>query len=154
MTSWQRAVSLVALVLGSTYVGCSQQGEGERCSFAGNSDDCGSGLACTKGADLAIAINADLCCPPEGVQDRIPECALKAGGQQRVPTGGAAGAAGGAGAPAAGSAGATVTGGGAAGKSGASGNAASGSSGKGGSSGKSGASGSSGKGGAGGSSGK
>ncbi|NUQ79186.1 MAG: hypothetical protein HUU21_37205, partial [Polyangiaceae bacterium] len=43
---------------------CGLQGEGERCSVDNFNEDCGTGLICTSGEDLAA--QSDLCCPPEG----------------------------------------------------------------------------------------
>lgn len=56
-----------ALGLGSYAQGCSNQGEGERCSILAGDDgneDCADGLVCKSAADLNGG--ADICCPPEG----------------------------------------------------------------------------------------
>ncbi len=52
-------------------MGCSKQGEGERCDPANASLDCESGLVCRDASDLGLGsesdlIGAALCCPPDG----------------------------------------------------------------------------------------
>jgi hypothetical protein len=59
-------VAAVALI-----IGCSKQGEGERCDPANASLDCESGLVCRDASDLGLGsesdlIGAALCCPPDG----------------------------------------------------------------------------------------
>jgi hypothetical protein len=58
--------SLLALAAGSLGVGCSRQGEGERCDLRANGhDDCDSGLLCFSCLDLNDH-DVDRCCPPGG----------------------------------------------------------------------------------------
>jgi hypothetical protein len=52
--------------------GCSNQGEGERCSTFNANDDCQNGLIC-----LSKEITqqpSDLCCPPKPLPPNVPEC--------------------------------------------------------------------------------
>jgi hypothetical protein len=65
-----RALVRTAFVLvaaGSINAGCSRQAEGERCDleWAGQTQDCDSGLVCTACGDLQDQ-PADRCCPPNG----------------------------------------------------------------------------------------
>lgn len=56
--------SLVALATASVAVGCSRQGEGERCDLAAAGyDDCDSGLICVSCLQLQGHVT-DRCCPP------------------------------------------------------------------------------------------
>jgi hypothetical protein len=58
--------ALLALATASVAVGCSRQGEGERCDLeAAGDDDCDSGLVCIACGDLADRVT-DRCCPPGG----------------------------------------------------------------------------------------
>jgi hypothetical protein len=62
------AALVVAVILG---IGCSKQGEGERCDPANASLDCESGLVCRDASDLGLGSESDLvgaalCCPPDG----------------------------------------------------------------------------------------
>jgi hypothetical protein len=67
--------SLIALAIASVAVGCSRQGEGERCDFdAAGHDDCDSGLVCITCDRLADRVT-DRCCPPGGGSSD-PRCAL------------------------------------------------------------------------------
>jgi hypothetical protein len=67
--------SLIALATASVAVGCSRQGEGERCDFAAaGHDDCDGGLVCVACEDLADHVT-DRCCPPGGGSSD-PRCAL------------------------------------------------------------------------------
>lgn len=64
-----RVLSLVAAI--ALGIGCSKQGEGERCDPANASLDCESGLVCRDASDLGLGsesdlIGAALCCPPDG----------------------------------------------------------------------------------------
>jgi hypothetical protein len=59
---------VAAVVLG---IGCSKQGEGERCDPANANLDCESGLVCRDASDLGLGSESDLsgaalCCPPDG----------------------------------------------------------------------------------------
>jgi hypothetical protein len=70
--------SLVALATASVAVGCSRQGEGERCDLvAAGHDDCDSGLICIACEDLADRVTSR-CCPPSGSSD--PRCARSTAG--------------------------------------------------------------------------
>ena len=65
--------SLVALATASVAVGCSRQGEGERCDLAAAGyDDCDSGLICVSCLQLQGHVT-DRCCPPGASSD--PRCA-------------------------------------------------------------------------------
>lgn len=80
-----------ALVVGSAAwvgVGCSRQGEGERCDWANAGDsDCDDGLTCIRCAALASG-QIDRCCPAAGDEsvaacqrsDIERECGAAAGG--------------------------------------------------------------------------
>jgi hypothetical protein len=119
--------SLVALAVASVAVGCSRQGEGERCDFdAAGDDDCDSGLVCTTCERLADRVT-DRCCPPGGgsSDSRCALATFEGTCLTEVGSGGSAGAAGtaGAGTSGAGTSGAGAGGmssGGAAGTAGAS----------------------------------
>jgi hypothetical protein len=86
--------SLIALATASVAVGCSRQGEGERCdSAAAGNDDCDSGLVCTICAKLAQH-QVDRCCPPGGSSDPRCEFATKEDDSQcilQLGTGGTGG---------------------------------------------------------------
>jgi hypothetical protein len=89
--------SLVALATASVAVGCSRQGEGERCDLlAAGNDDCDSGLVCVSCEDLADHVT-DRCCPASGSSD--PRCQKGSPGEclTRTGTGGSGGSAGAAG---------------------------------------------------------
>ncbi|HKQ69825.1 MAG TPA: hypothetical protein VJT73_10830 [Polyangiaceae bacterium] len=65
----------IAGIAGSLFVlsvlGCSAQGEGERCDQNNGNADCASGLQCS-----AIPSTNDyrVCCPPDGVVSSNPLC--------------------------------------------------------------------------------
>jgi hypothetical protein len=116
--------SLIALATASVAVGCSRQGEGERCDLvAAGSDDCDSGLTCISCGNLADHVT-DRCCPAPGASSdprcqRSPNedatlCPVKGG------TGGTGGSAGASSAGAAGMSSGGAPAGGASGSSGAS----------------------------------
>jgi hypothetical protein len=55
--------AIVALGLALTFVGCSRQGEGERCDFnAAGDTDCDEGLVCVTCPELRTG-TVDRCCP-------------------------------------------------------------------------------------------
>jgi hypothetical protein len=100
--------SLIALATASVAVGCSRQGEGERCDLRGTgNEDCDSGLVCVSCLELQGHVT-DRCCPPDATGSSDPRCArstapakeclsnLGTGGT--TSTGGTAGGAGSAGA--------------------------------------------------------
>ena len=67
-------LSLAALA-SALGVGCSDQGEGERCSTQNNNDDCTSGtLVCVTAASLGKSENFDRCCPPDPTQVTTSAC--------------------------------------------------------------------------------
>ncbi len=66
-------VSLVGLALAA--VGCSLQGEGERCSIANGSNDCEAPLVCTK-RELLTGSTVDRCCPADRTQSTTASCAV------------------------------------------------------------------------------
>lgn len=55
--------------------GCTQQGEGERCSVANGSNDCESPLVCTR-RELLTASSVDRCCPADRAQASTVECSV------------------------------------------------------------------------------
>jgi hypothetical protein len=64
-----RSPALLAAVF--LFVGCADQGEGERCDLRNGNTDCESGLTCTSAEDLnkfagSEQSGAALCCPPSG----------------------------------------------------------------------------------------
>lgn len=66
-------LAVAAFVVGTLAVapvGCSTQGEGERCERKNGNNDCAEGLVCKSGKDLGG--NADICCPESGSTN--PEC--------------------------------------------------------------------------------
>ncbi len=66
-------------LLALTSVGCSRQGEGERCDLAANGhNDCEEGLFCTPASG-----DVDRCCPPQGAAIEDSRC-VRSG---RVETG-------------------------------------------------------------------
>lgn len=92
--------ALVALTVASVAVGCSRQGEGERCDLAAaGHDDCDSGLVCTSCRVLQGHV-VDRCCPPAGTSSSDPRCASAPESEclSRTGTGGSGGSAGSAGA--------------------------------------------------------
>ena len=74
----------------SLSVGCSKQGEGERCdSTAAGDTDCEDGLVCT---NVGVGTKEDRCCPPDGATPGDSRCmrtGTSTGGQSS--TGGAGG---------------------------------------------------------------
>jgi hypothetical protein len=111
--------SLIALAIASVAVGCSRQGEGERCDYdAAGDDDCDSGLACIACERLADRVT-DRCCPPGGGSSDS-RCALAASEAVCLTNVGSGGSAGSAGAGASGAGAGGMSSGGAAGSAGAS----------------------------------
>jgi hypothetical protein len=56
---------------------CADQGEGERCDPDSASDDCESGLVCTRTTNLVAVrapLGSGLCCPPEGQAASVDAC--------------------------------------------------------------------------------
>ncbi|MFO7180483.1 MAG: hypothetical protein DIU78_017415 [Pseudomonadota bacterium] len=79
------ALGLVAL----TGVGCSRQGEGERCDLGANGhSDCDDGLFCTPAVG-----DVDRCCPPQGAAVEDPRCVRS--GRVETGSGGSSSASGG-----------------------------------------------------------
>jgi len=94
----KRSILPVGLI--SLFVACSQQGEGERCTFNSSGDsDCASGLVCVKATALELEstakYQADRCCPPGKNAWTDPNCEPKAATEVTTSTGGTAGAVGG-----------------------------------------------------------
>jgi hypothetical protein len=66
-----RATLCAALVC----LGCSKQGEGERCDTNSDDLDCESGLVCRGADQLSIeGRGVALCCPPNGVPPSVDAC--------------------------------------------------------------------------------
>jgi hypothetical protein len=98
--------AIVAFGVALSFVGCSRQGEGERCDFnaAGNTD-CDEGLVCVTCPELRTG-TVDRCCPAPGAEtdvdcqradvERVGECGAT------ISTGGTSGNAGSGGAGGAG----------------------------------------------------
>jgi hypothetical protein len=107
--------AIVTLGLALTFVGCSRQGEGERCDFTAAGDtDCDEGLVCVKCPELRTG-TVDRCCPATpGAEtdaaceradvDRIGEC------NPTISSGGTTGSGGSAGSGGAGAGGMSVGG--------------------------------------------
>lgn len=74
---------VLPLILGLSALGCSNQGEGERCDHRNNNNDCESGLICTSKETLRS--NSDLCCPPATQVPNVPECTPGGGGAVTTP---------------------------------------------------------------------
>ena len=120
---WFSQTAVIVLALATLFVGCSRQGEGERCDKEAAGDtDCDTGLKCIECERLARGA-VDRCCPEDssahtkGECDRADtdrvggECAPATGGTGSG-TGGRAGASGAGGSGAmSGSGGSTATGG-------------------------------------------
>ena len=61
---WLARSAIVAVSVTLAFVGCSRQGEGERCDRqAAGDEDCDTGLRCIRCTDLAKG-TIDRCCPP------------------------------------------------------------------------------------------
>jgi len=80
---------LAAAALGSVaaFPGCSNQGEGQRCSTLGENggnDDCASNLRCTK-KDLIEGAQDDLCCPEDLAKSTVAACKARGGGVVAPP---------------------------------------------------------------------
>jgi hypothetical protein len=74
-------VAVGAALTGLFAVGCSEQGEGERCDYAnsgndssGQGRDCEDGLECVSAARLLGNDEADRCCPPESEPFSSDKC--------------------------------------------------------------------------------
>ncbi len=59
------------LLVGISFAGCGQQGEGERCSRDNNDEDCQPGMTCI--TPIGGTSSAQVCCPPIE-QATTPEC--------------------------------------------------------------------------------
>ncbi len=74
-----KAAAIVTLATVAGWIAlaaCSNQGEGERCQVANNSDDCQDGLICIEARNLPQGYNnADRCCPPDRTKATHPACA-------------------------------------------------------------------------------
>lgn len=88
----------IATALLSTFIACSQQGQGERCLTANGNADCEAGLVCTPKEELresegnAAAFAADRCCPPiDGPQWSDPRCEPGTRGTPATPATGGSG---------------------------------------------------------------
>lgn len=66
------------------FVGCSNQGEGERCAVLNNSDDCQEGLTCVAGFALNPPQNSDICCPGNRQVATTTVCLIP-GGDAAIP---------------------------------------------------------------------
>lgn len=86
-----RVVSAVVALVSAVGVvalagpGCSNQGEGQRCSALGENggnDDCAAGLVCTR-KGLLEGAQDDLCCPVTGAT--LPACKPVGGGTTTTP---------------------------------------------------------------------
>lgn len=91
-----RSILPVAVV--ALFLGCSQQGEGERCVRANNDADCASGLVCWSASELeseyASKFPADRCCPSDLKTATDARCTKKSSDDTTsTPTNGTAGAA-------------------------------------------------------------
>jgi hypothetical protein len=64
---------LVSLALAVS--GCSQQGEGDRCSVANGSSDCEAPLVCTR-RELLTGSTVDRCCPADRAKATTTECSV------------------------------------------------------------------------------
>lgn len=54
---------------------CSNQGEGERCEFLNNNDDCQDGLICVQASAIPEPFNnSDRCCPPDRSRATTEAC--------------------------------------------------------------------------------
>jgi hypothetical protein len=97
-------------------VGCSKQGEGERCDRAAAGDtDCEDGLVCTN-----VGMNEDRCCPPDSAalgDSRCMRTTTSTGGQSSTGGAGGGGGASNGGASNAGNGGMSSSGGSSAGSS-------------------------------------
>ena len=70
----RHGLALIAtLALGTS--GCSQQGEGDRCSVANGSNDCEAPLVCTR-RELLTASTVDRCCPADRAKAGTVECSV------------------------------------------------------------------------------
>jgi hypothetical protein len=66
---------LRALLLSSWVLGCSEQGEGERCDTNNGNYDCEPGLLCKSGAQLDVeGRGVALCCPPDEITPSVDAC--------------------------------------------------------------------------------
>jgi hypothetical protein len=81
---WLRpfAVALVLSAIGVAAVGCSGQGEGERCDHRaanGGDDDCQSGLTCQNPPGGIVTYPNGVCCPPDPAQATTAACSPNTG---------------------------------------------------------------------------
>ena len=82
-TTRARRRNIAALVTAFTIAGwlvlsaCSNNGEGERCQFNNNHDDCENGLSCLQASQVNPSYNSsDRCCPADRSTATHPACTL------------------------------------------------------------------------------
>jgi hypothetical protein len=74
------AVSLGVAFFVAVLAACSGQGEGERCEWNNNNDDCSSGLICYKAEQLGAS--SDRCCPADRQTAAALVCKQGSGGDR------------------------------------------------------------------------
>jgi hypothetical protein len=73
------AAVVTTLTIGGWLVlsACSNNGEGERCQFNNNNDDCQDGLLCLASSQVNPSYNnSDRCCPADRTKATHPACTL------------------------------------------------------------------------------